>query len=158
RTGAQIANFRCRTCANTSRSGEISHPPLATHVKRTVDVIGSFFLLVLFSPLIVLAALLIKIHDGRPVIHRRPVVGLKGEFDAFKLRSMCVNADEVLQQSPHLRTEFEQNFKLKTDPRITPVGRVLRKFSIDELPQLANVLKGQMSLVGPRMINPAELE
>jgi len=132
--------------------------PWQRSVKRTLDVFGSFLLLVLLSPVIVLAALFIKIHDGGPVIYRRRVVGLKGEFDAFKLRSMCVNADDVLQQSPHLRTEFELNFKLKTDPRITPVGRVLRKFSIDELPQLVNVLRGQMSLVGPRMINPAELE
>ena len=132
--------------------------PWQRTVKRTLDVFGSFLLLVLLSPVIVLAALFIKIHDGGPVIYRRRVVGLKGEFDAFKLRSMCMNADEVLQQSPHLRTEFELNFKLKTDPRITPIGRVLRKFSIDELPQLLNVLRGQMSLVGPRMINPAELE
>ena len=127
-------------------------------VKRTLDVAGSFFLLVLLSPIVALAALFIKFHDGGPVIYRRRVAGLKGEFDAFKLRSMCVNADDVLRQNPHLRTEFELNFKLKTDPRITPVGRVLRKFSIDELPQLLNVLRGQMSLVGPRMINPAELE
>jgi len=132
--------------------------PWQRTVKRALDVFGSFFLLVLLSPVIVLAALFIKIHDGGPVIYRRRVVGLKGEFGAFKLRTMCMNADEVLQQSPHLRTEFELNFKLKTDPRITPVGRVLRKFSIDELPQLVNVLRGQMSLVGPRMVNPAELE
>jgi len=132
--------------------------PWQRTIKYTLDVFGSFLLLVLLSPLIVLAALSIKIHDGGPVIYRRRVVGLKGEFDAFKLRTMCVNADDVLQQTPHLRTEFEQNFKLKSDPRITLVGRILRKFSIDELPQLFNVLKGQMSLVGPRMVNPAELE
>ena len=127
-------------------------------MKRTLDVAGSFFLLVLLSPIVALAALFIKFHDGGPVIYRRRVVGLKGEFDAFKLRSMCLNADDVLKQTPHLRAQFEQNFKLKTDPRITPVGRILRKFSIDELPQLFNVLRGQMSLVGPRMITPAELE
>jgi len=101
---------------------------------------------------------LIKFHDGGPVIYRRRVVGVKGEFDAFKLRSMCINADEVLHRNPALRVEFEQNFKLKNDPRITPVGRVIRKFSLDELPQLVNVFRGDMSLVGPRMIHPAELD
>jgi lipopolysaccharide/colanic/teichoic acid biosynthesis glycosyltransferase len=127
-------------------------------IKRSVDVIGSSLLLLLFSLVMAVIALLIKFHDGGPVIYRRRVVGMKGEFDAFKLRSMCVDADEVLRSTPDLRAEFEQNFKLKADPRITPVGRLIRKFSLDELPQLVNVLRGDMSLVGPRMISPAELE
>lgn len=127
-------------------------------VKRLMDVLGSSFLLLLLSPLIALIALCIKLHDGGPVIYRRRVVGLNGEFDAFKLRSMRVDADQLLHRDSALRSEFERNFKLKDDPRITPVGRVLRKFSLDELPQLVNVFRGQMSLVGPRMIAPVELE
>jgi lipopolysaccharide/colanic/teichoic acid biosynthesis glycosyltransferase len=85
-------------------------------------------------------------------------VGKNGEFDAFKFRSMRRDADEVLKRDPVLRAEFEQNFKLKEDPRLTKVGAILRKHSLDELPQLFNVLLGQMSLVGPRMITAPELE
>jgi lipopolysaccharide/colanic/teichoic acid biosynthesis glycosyltransferase len=103
-------------------------------------------------------ALLIRFHDGGPTIYRRRVVGLHGNFDAFKLRTMRVDADEILTRDPVLRREFEVNFKLKGDPRTTRLGAVLRRTSVDELPQLWNVLRGEMSLVGPRMISPPELE
>src|SRR6185312_1280305 len=126
--------------------------------KRVLDVLGSAFLLLIFSPLIAILALLIKLQDRGPVFHRRRVVGPSGEFDAFKLRSMCPNADAILEQNPGLRREFERNSKLRTDPRVTPVGALLRKLSLDELPQLWNVLRGEMSLVGPRMITPEELK
>src|SRR5579863_8220091 len=132
---------------------------MATRVlKRLLDLIASAVLLLLFLPVLALIGLLVKKHDGGPIFYRRRVVGPKGEFDAFKLRSMCLDADDVLRRDPHLRAEFEQNFKLKTDPRVTPVGKVIRRLSLDELPQLFNVLKGEMSLVGPRMITPRELE
>lgn len=127
-------------------------------IKRLMDVFGSGLLLLLLSPVIAVIALLIRLHDGGPVIYRRRVIGLNGEFDAFKLRSMRIDADEVLRHDRALRAEFERNFKLKKDPRTTPVGRIIRKFSLDELPQLINVIRGEMSLVGPRMIAPAELE
>ncbi len=131
-------------------------------LKRALDVAGAAILLSLLSPLLVFLAVLIKLQDGGPVIHRRRVIGRfgggsRGEFDAFKLRSMRVDADEMLQRDPALRREFEVNFKLKQDPRITRLGAFLRKTSLDEIPQLWNVLRGQMSLVGPRMITPAEL-
>lgn len=131
-------------------------------LKRALDVTGAAILLALLSPLLAFLAVLIKLQDGGPVIHRRRVVGRfggrsRGEFDAFKLRSMRVDADEILQKDPALRREFEVNFKLKHDPRVTRLGAFLRKTSLDELPQLWNVLRGQMSLVGPRMITPAEL-
>src|SRR6266700_1299505 len=84
-------------------------------------------------------------------------LGTAGEFDAFKFRTMTRDADYVLATNLALKVEFERNFKLKDDPRITRVGAFLRKLSLDELPQLFNVLRGQMSLVGPRMITAAEL-
>src|SRR5258708_2238255 len=127
-------------------------------VKRVLDVCVSGALLILLLPLIAVLVFLIKCQDGGPVFYRRRVVGPKGEFDAFKLRSMRVDADDVLRRDPALRQDFEVNFKLKNDPRATPAGALLRKASLDELPQLWNVLKGQMSLVGPRMITRAELE
>src|SRR5215471_2984719 len=127
-------------------------------LKRFVDLGVSAALLILLLPVIAFLAILIKCHDGGPIFHRRRVLGPKGEFNAFKLRSMRVDADEVLKNDPSLRREFEVNFKLKNDPRVTPLGRMLRKASLDELPQLWNVLIGQMSLVGPRMITSAELQ
>lgn len=127
-------------------------------LKRTLDACGAFVLLVILSPVILVASLLVKAQDGGPVFHRRRVVGPKGEFDAFKLRTMRVDADQILARDPELRREFEVSFKLKKDPRITPIGNFLRKSSLDELPQFWNVLRGEMSLVGPRMITPAELQ
>lgn len=125
--------------------------------KRALDLLLASLLLIVTAPLMVVLALLIKVHDHGPVFYRRRVVGRKGDFDAFKLRTMCVDAEQVLQRDASLRQEFEVNFKLKSDPRITPVGLFLRKASLDELPQLWNVVRGEMSLVGPRMISPAEL-
>ena len=127
-------------------------------LKRALDLLLAAPLLLLLSPLIAVLGLGVKVYDRGPIFYRRRVVGPKGNFNAFKLRTMCVNADEVLQQNAALRREFEVNFKLKQDPRVTPVGALLRKASLDELPQLWNVVKGEMSLVGPRMITPAELQ
>jgi UDP-galactose-lipid carrier transferase len=133
-----------------TRSGQI--------VKRAMDLIGSTILLVFAAPLVAILALRIKFHDGGTAFFRRRVVSPRGEFDAFKLRTMCVDADEILRRDQELRRQFEINFKLKHDPRVTAVGATLRKSGLDELPQLWNVLKGEMSLVGPRMITPAELK
>jgi len=129
----------------------------ARSLKRALDILGSGMLLILSFPLIAACALLIKLQDGGPAFYRRRVVGPGGEFDAFKLRTMCPHADSVLQADPHLRREFALNSKLRSDPRITPLGALLRRLSLDELPQLWNVLRGEMSLVGPRMITADEL-
>jgi lipopolysaccharide/colanic/teichoic acid biosynthesis glycosyltransferase len=130
----------------------------AHQLKRTVDIVGSTFLLLVTAPVFAACAVLIKLEDGGPIIHRRRVVGPHGQFDAFKLRTMRTDADRILETDENLRRAFTQNFKLKSDPRVTRVGAALRKFSLDELPQLFNVLAGQMSLVGPRMITAPELE
>ena len=127
-------------------------------LKRTLDVLGSSILLILLSPLIAICALLIKFQDGGPVFYRRRVIGPDGEFDAFKLRTMCQHADAILERDQSLKLEFELNSKLRNDPRITRLGALLRKASLDECPQLWNVLRGEMSLVGPRMITAEELK
>jgi lipopolysaccharide/colanic/teichoic acid biosynthesis glycosyltransferase len=127
-------------------------------VKRSLDLMGASLLLVLSAPLVCILALRIKLHDGGPALFRRRVVGLNGEFDAFKLRTMRTDADELLSRDADLRRQFEVNFKLKDDPRVTFIGATLRRTGLDELPQLWNVLKGDMSLVGPRMISPIELK
>ena len=127
-------------------------------LKRSIDLIGASLFLVLSAPLMCILALRIKLHDGGAAFFRRRVVGLNGEFDAFKLRTMRTDADELLSRDADLRRQFEVNFKLKDDPRVTTVGEALRRTGLDELPQLWNVLKGEMSLVGPRMITPVELK
>ena len=127
-------------------------------LKRTIDLIGASLFLVLSAPVIFILALRIKRHDRGPAFFRRRVVGPQGEFDAFKLRTMHVDADEILRKDALLRRRFEVNFKLENDPRITRVGASVRRTGLDELPQLWNVLKGEMSLVGPRMITPIELK
>jgi exopolysaccharide biosynthesis polyprenyl glycosylphosphotransferase len=114
--------------------------------------------LIVLSPFLLLIALIVKLDSPGPVIHRRRVMGMNGKtFDAFKFRSMHVNGDQILDAHPELKAELELNQKIKNDPRITRVGRLIRKASIDELPQLFNVLRGEMSLVGPRMISPEEV-
>ena len=126
-------------------------------LKRCLDILGALFLLVVALPVLAGISLVIVLETGWPVLYRRRVLGLNGEFEAFKFRTMIPDADRVLNADPALKAEFERNFKLKNDPRVTRVGAFLRKRSLDELPQLWNVLCGQMSLVGPRMITAPEL-
>jgi exopolysaccharide biosynthesis polyprenyl glycosylphosphotransferase len=151
------------------RIKEIGHVPLLSVnrmrltgsdalLKRILDYVGALLGIVFLSPVFLLIAVAIKRSSPGPIFHHRRVVGVSGkEFDAFKFRTMVVNADEVLEQNPELKAEFEKNFKLKDDPRITSIGKILRKTSLDELPQLVNVLRGEMSLVGPRMITSEEV-
>jgi len=121
-------------------------------VKRAFDIAGSSILILLFSPVLLFAALAIYLESGRPVIFKQRRSSIKGgkEFSFYKFRSMIKNADE-LKHSLYQRNESDGAlFKMKDDPRMTEVGRFIRRYSIDELPQLFNVLKGDMSLVGPR--------
>jgi len=113
--------------------------------------------LLLLLPVLAAVAIAIKLDSRGPVIHRRRVLGSRGrQFDAFKFRTMFVDGHQRLRERPGAAEELSVNHKLKDDPRITAIGRWLRRYSLDELPQLLNVLSGQMSLVGPRMITPAE--
>lgn len=127
-------------------------------LKRLMDLGGAALLLVALSPLFLLIALCIKFDDGGPIFYRRRVASQEGEFDAFKFRTMVTDAEAVLNANRELREQYERSFKLKNDPRVTRAGRLLRKYSLDELPQLLNVLMGQMSLVGPRMFTLDELK
>ena len=114
--------------------------------------------LTLISPILLLIAIAVKIDSPGPILYRRRVMGVNGtQFDAYKFRTMRVDGDEILEKNPELKALLAQDHKLKDDPRITRIGKFLRKFSLDEFPQLINVLKGEMSLVGPRMISPSEI-
>ena len=140
------------------RPARISALVIQRFLKRYLDFMGAGVLIIVLMPLLVLISVLVLIDDGLPIVYRRRVVGQNGEFAAFKFRSMRRDAAALLDRDLALKAQFERNFKLKDDPRLTWSGLFLRKLSLDELPQLFNVLKGQMSLVGPRMISPPELE
>lgn len=126
--------------------------------KRLLDIVLSIVGIIVLLPVFIAIAVCIKLDDGGQILHFREIVGLHGRrFFALKFRTMIPDADTYLAHHPELLRKFQQNMKLEHDPRITRVGRFLRKTSLDELPQLFNVLVGQMSLVGPRMIHPSEL-
>lgn len=131
--------------------------------KRFIDIIFSLALLILFSPIILIVALAIKLDSTGPILADTPErVGKNGKpFKMYKFRSMVQNAHEILRQNPEfakLLVEYKKgSYKLKNDPRVTRVGRLIRKYSLDEVPQLLNILKGDMSLVGPRAYYPDEL-
>jgi exopolysaccharide biosynthesis polyprenyl glycosylphosphotransferase len=128
-------------------------------LKQILDYSLTIPLLILISPILLAIAIAIKIDSSGPVLYRRRVMGVNGrQFDAFKFRTMHIDGDEIIARHPELQAELAENFKLKNDPRVTNVGRFLRKLSLDELPQLINVMKLDMSLVGPRMITPEEVE
>lgn len=133
-------------------------------VKRVMDIVLSIVLLIIFLPVMLIVAIAIKISSPGPVLADTPKrVGRGGRlFSIYKFRSMVQNAHELLTTDPRFRQLYQEyrrsSFKLRKDPRVTPVGRFIRRFSLDEVPQLFNVLKGEMSLVGPRPYYPDELK
>ena len=130
-----------------------------TRFKRLVDMCGSFILLVLLAPLLACVAALIKLDSAGPVFFQQERVGLnRRRFPLFKFRTMVQDADQQQAALEHLNEAGGPVFKIKDDPRITPLGKFLRQFSIDELPQLVNVLRGDMSLVGPRPLPIRDVE
>lgn len=132
-------------------------------LKRAIDMMGSLLLLIIFSPLFLFLSIIIKLESSGPVFADTPErVGQRGKlFKMFKFRSMIENAHELLRKDPKMRALYEQykknSYKLKEDPRVTTLGKLVRKHSLDEIPQLINVLRGEMSLVGPRAYYPDEL-
>ncbi|WP_159981798.1 MULTISPECIES: sugar transferase [unclassified Novosphingobium] len=134
----------------------------ATPSGRVFDVIVALLAILVFLPFLILAAIAIKLSAPGPVLFVQRRVGCDGKlFPCLKFRSMVVNSQEVLnavlESSPEARIEWERDQKLRSDPRITPIGAILRKSSLDELPQLFNILVGHMSIVGPRPIIEAEI-
>lgn len=132
-------------------------------VKTVFDYILTLVGAVFISPLLVYIAYRIKKEDPGPVFFAHTRIGKDGKpFPCFKFRSMVVNSQEMLQkylaENPAAREEWERDFKLKDDPRVTPIGKFLRSTSLDELPQIFNVLRGEMSLVGPRPVIQEELD
>jgi exopolysaccharide biosynthesis polyprenyl glycosylphosphotransferase len=151
-TSIEIRHSHQRVVVNDSKGYLIA--------KRLMDIFGAIIGLVFLSWLFLIVAILIKLEDPKgPVIFKQVRVGKDGkEFYMYKFRSMVTNAEELLESLLHLNETTGAMFKMKDDPRVTKIGKFIRKTSIDELPQLWNVLKGEMSLVGPRPPLPREVE
>ena len=128
-------------------------------IKRGFDVLASGLALILLSPLFLVLIILIKREDGGPAFYSQERIGKNEKpFKMWKFRSMIVNADQMVEQLEEQNEIDGAMFKIKDDPRVTKIGHTIRKYSLDELPQLWNVLKGDMSLVGPRPPLPMEVE
>ena len=141
------------------RAEKVQTPSLLYFLsKRCIDILLSLFGIVVLMPVLLIIAVCIKLDEGGPILHFRQIIGKNGRrFYALKFRTMIPDADVYLAKHPELMRKFQKNMKLEGDPRVTRMGKFLRKTSLDELPQLFNVLVGQMTLVGPRIIHPSEL-
>ena len=138
---------------------KVNKKPFYNFVKRIFDIFFSALALIILSPVFLIIAIAIKLDDGGPVFYVSERVGkYRKTFKFYKFRSMCINADEVLQNILDKNETGGTIFKIKEDPRITKIGKFLRRTSLDELPQLYNILKGEMSFVGPRPPLPREVE
>lgn len=131
-------------------------------VKRTFDIVFALFILSIFSPVYLILMILVALNSQGPIFYVQQRIGKNHRpFNCIKFRTMIDNADAaletIMEDSDQIRQEFQESFKLKKDPRITDIGRFLRLTSLDEFPQFWNVLKGEMSVVGPRPLVPEEL-
>lgn len=136
----------------------VANKPVYDFVKRFADIICSAIAIILLSPFLIIISIAIKATSKGPVIFVHKRVGKNGKkIGIYKFRSMVMNAEELIEKfTPEQKEEFKKNFKLENDPRITKIGKFLRKTSLDELPQLFNILKGDLSIVGPRPIMEVE--
>ena len=146
----EVVNMQLINIANQNRYEKI---------KRFFDICLSSAALVVLSPLLLVIAILIYLEDKGPVIYSQTRIGKDGRaFKLYKFRSMCVDADEKLKELQELNERDGPVFKIRDDPRVTKIGKFIRKTCIDELPQLVNIIKGDMSIVGPRPPLPNEVE
>ena len=152
-------NLQARTIENTISESSADYNLLYKVSKRALDVFASLLGLILLSPILFIVVVMIKLDSKGPVIFKQKRVGLNGkEFYMYKFRSMVVNAEELKEKLAAQNEMSGPMFKMKEDPRVTRVGKFIRKTSLDELPQLINVIKGDMSLVGPRPSLPNEVK
>jgi len=161
-SGEYLGGFASGQASSPSGS-KVRPRPLGGVGKRGLDCIVALSLLVVFAPLLLLVAAAVKLGSRGPVLYGHTRIGHGGKpFRCWKFRSMVIDGDAVLERHfarhPGARIEWERDRKLKSDPRVTRLGAVLRTYSVDELPQLLNVLLGEMSLVGPRPVVADELE
>ena len=146
------ANITDTSKAAASNTHSVKPKPIYDFVKRVFDIVCSLIGLIVLSPVFIILSILIKTTSEGPAFFAHKRVGKGGKtIKIYKFRSMVTNAEELIKKfTPEQKAEYEKNFKLENDPRVTKVGKFIRKTSIDELPQFFNVLKGDMSLVGTR--------
>lgn len=143
-----------------SSNNMLTERPMYEGLKRCFDFISSLIAVIVFSPLFLVLGVIVKLDSPGPVFFGHTRLGENGrKIKVYKFRTMVINAEEILKKMPaDMKREFEENFKFENDTRITKLGRFLRKSSLDELPQLLNILIGNMSVVGPRPIVEKEIE
>ena len=152
------ANITDTSKAAASNTHSVKPKPIYDFVKRVFDIVWSLIGLIVLSPVFIILSILVKTTSEGPVFFAHKRVGKGGKtIKIYKFRSMVTNAEELIKQfTPEQKAEYEKNFKLENDPRITKVGNFMRKTSLDELPQLINILKGDISIVGPRPVMDVE--
>ena len=152
------ANITDTSKAAASNTHSVKPKPIYDFVKRVFDIVCSLIGLIVLSPVFIILSILIKTTSEGPAFFAHKRVGKGGKtIKIYKFRSMVTNAEELIRQfTPEQKAEYEKNFKLENDPRITKVGNFMRKTSLDELPQLINILKGDISIVGPRPVMDVE--
>lgn len=155
-----IANGVSTSLGLKNKSNEKKKIISYINIKRVIDLFLSLVALILLLPLIGLIALVIKLDSDGPVFFKHTRIGKDGKIiKIYKFRTMVTNAEELIKKfTPEQLEEYKKNFKLENDPRVTKVGKVLRKTSLDELPQLLNIIKGDLALIGPRPVVKDELE
>lgn len=140
--------------------GTFDHKKIYIKIKRIIDIVISFIGMIVLLPIFLIIAAVIKLDSKGPVffVHKR--IGKDGkEIGIYKFRTMVQNAEDLIEKfTPEQQAEFKENYKLQHDPRVTKVGKFLRKTSLDELPQILNILKGDLSIIGPRPVIAKELE
>lgn len=154
------ANITDTSKAAASNTHSVKPKPIYDFVKRVFDIVCSLIGLIVLSPVFIILSILVKTTSEGPVFFAHKRVGKGGKtIKIYKFRSMVTNAEELIKQfTPEQKAEYEKNFKLENDPRVTKVGNFMRKTSLDELPQLINILKGDISIVGPRPVMDVETQ
>lgn len=144
----------------TKRKEKVSKKQAYAYIKRIIDCITSSIALILLLPIFLIIAIAIRLDSKGPIFFAHTRIGKNGKpIKIYKFRTMVVNAEELIKKfTPEQMKEYKENYKLNNDPRITKVGNILRKTSLDELPQLINIIKGDLALIGPRPVVNAELE
>ncbi len=156
-----MADYNSANICITEKSNKaLKEKPVYDFFKRLFDIVLSVVAIILLSPILLILFIIVKATSKGPAIYKHKRVGKDGKtIYIYKFRSMVVDADKMIHNfTPEQKAEFEKNFKLENDPRVTKIGKFLRKTSLDELPQLFNILKGDIAFIGPRPVIQAETE